>query len=148
MVPPLRERKEDIPLLVNHFLQIYSKKNNKNIKGISKKAIEILLKYDWPGNVRELENVIERAVVLAKNNVYIDTPNLPPELLEATDKKTGVSVDERTITIPIGKIPLKEIERIVMEETLKQSKGNKNIASKILGISARTLYRKFNGQKD
>ncbi len=141
-IPPLRERKEDIPLLAHHFLNIYSKKNNRTITGITKESITILQKYNWPGNVRELENTIERAVILTKEK-EITPSDLPPDLLINFDNTENVTIANKTLSIPLGKITLKDIEKIVMEETLKQSGGNKNIASKILGVSARTLYRKM-----
>ncbi len=141
-IPPLRERKEDIPLLAHHFLDLYSKKNNRKIKGITKDTMNILLEHHWPGNVRELENTIERAVILTKETEIIPS-DLPDDLLANLDITENISRANKTLTIPVGKIPLKDIEKMVMEETLKQSGGNKNIASKILGISARTLYRKM-----
>jgi len=141
-IPPLRDRKEDIPLLAHHFLDIYSKKNNRPITGITKEAMAILQEHSWPGNVRELENSIERAVILTKEN-EITPSDLPSDLLINIDKTENITIANKTLSIPLGKIPLKDIEKMVMEETLKQSGGNKNIASKILGVSARTLYRKM-----
>ncbi len=141
-IPPLRERKEDIPLLANHFLQIYSTKNDKKIDGISKEALDILLKYHWQGNVRELENTIERAVVLTRES-FISPADIPDEIVRTVEENRTTPIEERVLNIPIGKIPLREIERMVLEETLKQSKGDKNIASKLLGISTRTIYRRI-----
>ena len=141
-IPPLRDRKEDIPLLAHHFLDVYSKKNNRAITGITKDTMSILQEHNWPGNVRELENTIERAVILTKETT-ITPPDLPPDLLINLDKTENITIANKTLSIPLGKIPLKDIEKMVMEETLKQSGGNKNIASKILGVSARTLYRKM-----
>ena len=140
-IPPLRERKEDIPLLANFFLRKYTAKNDKKIEAISAEAMDILMKYRWPGNVRELENTIERAVVLTRDAVI--SPSDLPEVISSVKDSEAISTCERMLNIPIGKLPLKEIEKMVMEETLKQSKGNKNIASKILGISTRTLYRRM-----
>lgn len=141
-IPPLRERKEDIPLLAHHFLERYSSKNSRGIRGITKGTMELLMDYRWPGNVRELENTIERAVILTRESEIIPS-DLPADILANLDRTNDVTVANKTITIPVGKIPLKDIEKMVMEETLKQSGGNKNIASKILGISSRTLYRKM-----
>jgi two-component system response regulator HydG len=140
-IPPLRERKEDIPLLANFFLRKYTAKNDKKIEAVSAEAMDILMKYRWPGNVRELENIIERAVVLTRDVVI--SPSDLPEVISSIKDSDAISTRERMLNIPIGKLPLKEIEKMVMEETLKQSKGNKNIASKILGISTRTLYRRM-----
>jgi len=141
-IPPLRERREDIPLLANYFLHRYAAKNGKDITGISKEAMDILIRYHWPGNVRELENTMERAVVLSRGTA-ITPSDFPEDLRQAADEHQEVAIEQRMLNIPIGKLPLKDIERLVMEETLRQSKGNKNIASKILGISTRTLYRKI-----
>jgi len=141
-IPPLRERKEDIPLLANFFLRMYSTKNSKEIEGIAEETMNMLLKYNWPGNVRELENTIERAVVLTRDKVIAPT-TLPDDIINVVKDTEHLPTGERVLNIPIGKIPLKDIERMIMEETLKQSKGNKNIASKILGVSTRTLYRKM-----
>jgi two-component system response regulator HydG len=141
-IPPLRERKEDIPLLANFFLRLYGTKNSKEVAGIAEETMNMLLKYNWPGNVRELENTIERAVVLTRDKVIAPT-TLPDDIINSVKDTEHLPTGERVLNIPIGKIPLKDIEKMIMEETLKQSKGNKNIASKILGVSTRTLYRKM-----
>jgi two-component system response regulator HydG len=141
-IPPLRERREDIPLLADHFLRIYSSKNNKPLEAISKDALDILMHYRWPGNVRELENALERAVVLTRT-AMITPADMPEDISKAVRQNQELVSGDRVLNIPIGKVPLKDIERLVMEETLKQSKGNKNVASKILGISTRTLYRRM-----
>jgi two-component system response regulator HydG len=145
-LPALRERKDDIPLLANYFLRMYCAKNGRTLDGIAKEAMEILMKYPWPGNVRELENTIERAVVLTRESC-ITPADLPEDILSVSKNAEDVSSGLRVLNIPIGRIPLKDIEKIVMEETLKQSRGNKNIASKILGISTRTLYRKMDAEE-
>ncbi len=134
-LPPLRERKEDIPALVQYFLTRFARKNNKDIKGIEAKAMDVLLGYEWPGNVRELENVIERCVVLDRDSV-IATDDLPSELVKDETRK----VDH--VTIKLG-TPLEEVEKILMEEALRYTKGDKNLAAKLLGVSTRTLYRKL-----
>src|SRR3972149_7727217 len=132
-IPPLRDRKEDIPLLVSHFVELYSKKNNKEIRGISRDAMEFLIDYSWPGNVRELENAIERAVVLTRDN-SISLKDLP----ETIHKE---KIDEGKLTIPLG-ATLKEIEKEVIMETLRRTKGDKEAAAKLLGIATSTIYRK------
>jgi len=134
-LPPLRERKEDIPALVQYFLTRFARKNNKDIKGIETKAMDALLGYEWPGNVRELENVIERCVVLDRDLV-IATDDLPSELVKDETRK----IDH--VTIKLG-TPLEEVEKILMEEALRYTKGDKNLAAKLLGVSTRTLYRKL-----
>ncbi|MCD6281346.1 MAG: sigma-54-dependent Fis family transcriptional regulator [Deltaproteobacteria bacterium] len=134
-LPPLRERKEDIPALVQYFLTRFARKNNKDIKGIETKAMDALLGYEWPGNVRELENVIERCVVLDRDLV-IATDDLPSDLVKDETRK----IDH--VTIKLG-TPLEEVEKILMEEALRYTKGDKNLAAKLLGVSTRTLYRKL-----
>jgi two-component system response regulator HydG len=141
-LPGLKERKEDIPALVTHFLSRYAMKNGKNISGIETKALHILLAYDWPGNVRELENVIERCVVLDRDGIIGDD-DLPKVIAEGV-----VAAHTRELlTFQVG-TPLEEVERLLMEETLKYTKGDKAMASKLLGISTRTLYRKIDRKED
>lgn len=139
-LPCLKERREDIPSLVQHFINRFSHKNAKAIKGIESKAMEILLSYEWPGNVRELENVIERSVVLDKDCV-IGADDLPSAI------ENGCLPSSDSVTIPLG-TPMEEVERILMEETLKRTKGDKGLASKLLGISTRTLYRKMDRKEE
>ena len=139
-LPCLKERREDIPSLVQHFINRFSHKNAKAIKGIESKAMEILLSYEWPGNVRELENVIERSVVLDKDCV-IGADDLPSAI------EHGCLPSSDSVTIPLG-TPMEEVERILMEETLKRTKGDKGLASKLLGISTRTLYRKMDRKEE
>lgn len=137
-LPPLRERPEDIPLLAQHFLRIYSAKNKKEFEGLSREAMEVLAHYSWPGNVRELENTIERAVVLSRKKLI--TPTDLPEQVNQGQKLTEF------IMVPIG-MPLEEVKNRVIEETLKTTKGDKTLAAKILGITSRTIYRKV-GKKE
>ncbi|MDT8273110.1 MAG: sigma-54 dependent transcriptional regulator [Desulfomonilia bacterium] len=140
VLPRLKERKEDIPTLVQHFINRFSTKNGKAIDGIASKTMEILLNYTWPGNVRELENVMERCVVMDKDGI-IGPDDLPGELILTEN----ASLD--SVTIPLG-TPLDEVEHILMEETLKRTKGDKLLASKLLGISTRTLYRKMDKKEE
>src|SRR3989304_9834705 len=132
-LPPLRDRPEDIPLLAQHFLKIYSSKNKKEFEGFSREALEVLAHYSWPGNVRELENTIERAVVLTRKKIIAPT-DLPEHINQ------GQKITE-FIRVPIG-MPLEEVKNKVIEETLKTTKGDKTLAAKILGITSRTIYRK------
>jgi two-component system response regulator HydG len=134
-IPPLRDRREDIPLLISHFLKIYQEKNNKKIDGISEEAQDIMTDYHWPGNVREIKNVIERAVVLTQDRV-ITQKDLPGSI-------SSNKVEDRKFSIPFG-TPLREIERKIIVETLKRSKGDKEVTAKLLGITPRTIYRKMN----
>jgi two-component system response regulator HydG len=134
-VPPLRERREDIPLLAQHFLRIYAAKNNRRLDGLTDNALKQLEAYAWPGNVRELENVIERGVVLARGN-QMDVGDLPPEIAGATPLPEGV------ISVRIG-TPLAEIEQRMLDATLAATGGNKTLAAKLLGIDVRTVARKL-----
>ncbi len=131
-LPPLRERKEDIPLLADFFLQKYAQKNKRQLSGISRGAMDSLTGYAWPGNVRELENTLERAVVLARGDT-IEVDDLPSSFL--LQPPAGDA-----ITLPMG-IPLAEMERRVLDHTLAVTKGNKKLAAHLLGISLRTVYR-------
>ncbi len=135
-VPPLRERKTDIPLLAEFFIKRYSKKNKKILKGISHRAADLLQRFHWPGNVRELENVIERAVILTRRNI-ISVDNLP-ESLKKQDQTE--SFDEGHF-IP-GK-SLKEVEKEMILATLEHTDQNRTHAAAILGISRRTLQIKL-----
>lgn len=138
-IPPLRERKEDIPLLVSHFLKIYQEKNNKVVDGISEEVLDILTNYSWPGNVRELKNVIERAVVLTQKRI-ISQEDLPENIFKNRS-------EDRKLTIPFG-MPLREIEKKIIIETLRRTKGDKEITANLLGITPRTIYRKMNSLEE
>jgi two-component system response regulator HydG len=137
-VPPLRDRRDDISLLGQHFVQVYAEKNGKTISGCSPTAIERMTEYGWPGNVRELENAIERAVVLTRSTV-IDEDALPREVRDAS--ATGGSASS-ALTFPIG-MPLAEIEMRVIHETLRHTRGDKRLTAKLLGIATRTIYRRL-----
>lgn len=139
-LPPLRERKEDIPLLVNHFINKYNKNFNKNVKGIDSKALKMLENYDYKGNVRELENIIERAVALTNHNT-ISCSDLSKKVLN-----TQNFPEHDIIPIYIGE-DLKTIEKKVILETLKKNKNNKRKTAKILGITERTLRNKLKEYK-
>jgi two-component system response regulator HydG len=134
-IPPLRSRKEDIPLLVQHFVKTYAGKNKKAVTGFDEKGMQWLSKYSWPGNVRELENMVERAVVLSKGNLL--TQQDLPESVHEIPKTEG-----DRIPIPIG-MPLEEVEKLLIKETLKRSGGDKTLAAKLLGVAPRTIYRKL-----
>lgn len=148
-LPPLREREGDIPLLGHHFLEIFKRKNSKAVEGFTQEALDVMLRYSWPRNVRQLENAVERAVVLTKGPMIIPE-DLPPEILKAVEVPVvggeAALMDEKTISISLG-TPLETVEKRVIEETLKYSRGDKNVASKILGISSRTIYRKIEEEK-
>ena len=133
-VPPLRERLEDIPLLVNHFLVGLTKRHDKAIKGVDASAMRILTAYAWPGNVRELRNCVEEMVVLAKKDVLTEE-DVPASL--ATFDSSG-----HAFTVQAG-VPLSDIERQAILHTLNLVSGNKRKAAELLGIGAATLYRKM-----
>lgn len=135
-IPPLRDRKEDLPLLIEHFIVIYAKENNKKIKGMSKEAMDTLIRYNWPGNVRELENIIERAVILDTDN-NIDTDDLP-EMLNGT----ATAVKDQIIPTSL-KDMLKEPEKVHILKVLEEVGWNKKTAAKKLGLNRTTLYNKL-----
>jgi two-component system response regulator HydG len=139
-VPPLREKREDIRLLAQHFLRVYAAKNNRHLEGFTDDAIRRLEGYAWPGNVRELENVIERGVVLARGSL-MDVTDLPEEIAGATPLPEGV------LTVRIG-TPLSEIEARLLDATLQVTGGNKTLAAKLLGIDVRTVSRKLERRDD
>jgi transcriptional regulator with PAS, ATPase and Fis domain len=133
-LPPLRERKEDIPLLVEHFLQKYNKKAKKNITDISPQAMKALADYDWPGNIRELENTIERAVVLSKGN-GIDIEDIMYH---------GISAASSLFSFADGKFkPLEDVEKEYIKAVLRDHHGNRSRAAKTLGIDRKTLWAKI-----
>jgi two-component system response regulator HydG len=134
--PPLRARREDIALLVDHFLGLYCAKNGRPRLHPTRGALERLMDYSWPGNVRELENVIERAVVLSRNET-LNEADLP-------DHIAAVASAAAPLTFEIG-TTLDEIELRVIRETLRHTKGDKSLAAQLLGISTRTIYRKLDG---
>jgi len=132
-LPPLRERIEDIPLLATHFLEIYKKRSNKNITGITKKALEWLRRFEWPGNVRELENAMERAAIIAQGRM-ITVDDLPHAVRGAEGSKT--------IEVEVG-ATIEEAEKRMILQTLAYTRGDRSRAAQILGIGRKTLYRKL-----
>jgi len=134
-VPPLRARREDIPLLVDHFLGVYCAKNNRGRLEAPREVIARLLDYSFPGNVRELENVIERAAVLCRAE-KLSVEDLPESIRESP------AAAPETITFSVG-TPLDEVERRLIRETLRYAHGDKSVAAQLLGISTRTIYRKL-----
>lgn len=135
-LPPLRERKEDIPALAHHFFVAYRDKNQKGLKDISNKTMDLLIRYDWPGNIRELENCLERAVIMARGEV-IAPADLPSHLQALSSGKEGQAFD-----LPTG-ISLQEVERALILKTLEDTGGNRSRAAEILGINRRTLQNKL-----
>ncbi|MDD4273708.1 MAG: sigma-54 dependent transcriptional regulator [Desulfobacter postgatei] len=136
-VPPLRDRADDIPLLAQKFLNKYAKENKKDIKGFTPMAMDALVKYSWPGNVRELENIIERAIILCLGQ-YICEKDLPSNVLKDYEPENLVRQQ-----LTVGGKTLDEIESIALIETLRQTKGNKTEAARILNITRTTLNNKL-----
>ena len=134
-IPPLRERREDIPLLAKHFLEKHTKRNCKSISGISTATLRLLLQYNWPGNVRELENAIERAVLLETTDV-LQVNNLPPQLSPIVDSGKGGAA-------PASVLPLAEVERQALVNALEASDNNVTEAARALGLGRATMYRKL-----
>jgi two-component system response regulator HydG len=133
--PPLRGRREDVPLLVDHFVGLYCKKNARARLTIPPEVLGRLVDYPWPGNVRELENVIERAAVLCRGE-SVGLEDLPEAIARASAPAPSA------LTFPIG-TPLEEVELRMIKETLKHAHGDKPLAAQLLGISTRTIYRKL-----
>lgn len=133
-IPTLHERKEDIPELATHFIAKYNAENEKNIQGLTEKALDILMKYNWPGNIRELENYIERAIVICQED-WISEKHLPLDILanETTSGRGGIEVGTT----------VREMEKQLILKTLEAHDGNRTSAADILGISARTLRNKL-----
>jgi len=132
-LPPLRERKEDIPLLVNYFLRKFSQLNYKNVNKVSSQVLNLLIQYDWPGNVRELENVIERAIVLSEKDIILPE-HLPLRLRQS--KKDNSSPLQESFT-------LDKTEKKIIMETLRLTNWNQSRAAEKLGIHRNTLRRKI-----
>ena len=132
-VPPLRERKDDIPLLISAFLDEFNRENGKQIAGLSQAAKSAIFKYDWPGNIRELRNCMESAVVMASGS-EIALEDLPPSVSKASRSEA--------ISVPMG-ITLEEAEKLIIEENLAANKGNKSKTADVLGIGRKTLHRKL-----
>ncbi|MBN2310365.1 MAG: sigma-54-dependent Fis family transcriptional regulator [Candidatus Hydrogenedentes bacterium] len=135
-VPTLRDRREDIPLLANHFIGEACAENGKSVAGITRNAMDLLMRYEWPGNVRELRNIVEGMVIMAREGRALDAGDVPQHVR----KSTAPEVSE--IRILTG-TPMSEVERIVIEETMKVCDYNKERCAKTLGIGLRTLYRKL-----
>ncbi|HZN65494.1 MAG TPA: sigma-54 dependent transcriptional regulator [Tepidisphaeraceae bacterium] len=135
-IPPLRERREDIPLLIHYFTQQAAEKYGKKVDGLEPEAQQVLMSYSWPGNVRELKNVIEQMVVLSPGP-RLGTASLPPEIRPA-----GGDVPLGGMNNLVG-IPIVQAEKELIRNTLKLVNGNREQAARILGIGERTLYRKI-----
>ena len=135
-LPPLKDRKEDILLLVEHFIEKFSKENDRVIKGLDDAVMKHLYEYDWPGNVRELENAMERAVVVCKD------PTIQMKHLYFSHDIEGAKKDKSGVPLPSG-IKLKELEKRFIMQTLHEQNENRTWTAEKLGISVRTLRNKL-----
>jgi two-component system response regulator HydG len=131
-IPPLRERREDIPLLAEHFLRIYSEKNKRAIRGFDEGVMQAFMQHSWPGNVREIENIVERMVIMSKGDT-IALDGLPPAL--AGQQQEGKRTPSPT--------SLKDMERDTIVKTLEKTGGNRTKTAAILGITRKTLQNKI-----
>ncbi len=147
VLPGLRERREDIVPLVDHFRKLFSRRHHKQVKGISTAVSRALFAYDWPGNVRQLRNAVETMVVLDSDGV-LDIDDLPPEMSEPAESAASTSSLPQlgSLSELVGQ-PMEAYERFAIEETLKLTNGNRDEAARILDIGARTLYRKLDRYK-
>jgi two-component system response regulator HydG len=137
-IPPLRERRDDIPLLAQHFLGKFAEKNRKDVKGFTPQAMDLLLKYEWPGNVRELENAVERAVILRTGD-HVTEKQLPMTITRALENETPAPSQ----LDPSRTRPLEEIEKDAILAALEATGGNKSEAARRLGITRKTLHKKL-----
>ena len=137
-IPLLQKRREDIPLLAQHFLEMFVAKNNKDIKGFTPKAMDGLLRYDWPGNVRELMNAVERGVVLA-NSEYLGSEVFP---VIPSDQQGASEVCISFEDTPAG-VTLDQVEKAAILRTLEGANGNKSETARRLGITRKTLHKKL-----
>lgn len=152
-LPPLRDRPEDINLLIFHFLESYKEKSKRFVSGVSKEAMRALVNYSWPGNVRELENAIERAVIIASGR-QIELDDLPDAIRRSASEAFAFARQERAAAAGEGRafgievdLPaaMDEVEKQVIEATLDYTDGDKSRAAKLLNIGRKTLYRKLEG---
>jgi two-component system response regulator HydG len=139
-LPRLSERREDIPLLIEHFIQMHSARHHKKIKSMTMAARRRLMAHSWPGNVRQLKNAIESMVVVDYDEV-LDVDDLPPELSNLSESAPAPS-GSNGLNDLVGR-PLSELEGLFIGETLKATAGNREEAAEMLGIGERTLYRKI-----
>jgi two-component system response regulator HydG len=140
-MPPLRERPEDVPLLAAAFLRRLADANGRRVRGFTPAAMAALEAAPWPGNVRELLHAVERAVILARGEL-VDVGDLPEGLRRPPSGHPAAAGSPAALSVPLG-TPMEEVERLVIRETLRQTRGDKTLAAQILGIAPRTIYRKL-----
>jgi two-component system response regulator HydG len=139
-IPALRDRSEDIALLLEHFVGIHGERAGKTVEGVDSDAIEMLLRYPWPGNVRELESAVQRMVIGARPGARLNHQDVPSEIRE----HAGVTLDHVQIR---SSSSMQEVERLMIEDTLRACNYDKKACAEVLGIGLRTLYRKLNEYK-
>ena len=151
-MPPLRDRREDVPLLATAFLKEFARENNKEFKPLAQNALEAVRNYSWPGNVRELRTAMEHGVVMS-NSARIELSHLPPQLhaqqllplpvSTAQEQAADNAPSTQNGLVPAGVLNLSLLERNAIQQALAQSNGNRTAAARLLGISRRTLQRKL-----
>jgi len=141
-MPPLRERKEDIPLLCQHFIEKFGREQNKRVKKITPETMEVLMSYDYPGNIRQLANFIEHAMIIS-NGYTIDIKDLPGTVKGTLHYEEQKEIYETNFRKRLSKMSIKEIERIAIEATLEKNAGKREPTAKDLGISIRSLHNKI-----
>ena len=141
ILPPLRERKEDIPILVNTFIEKLNQLHNKQIFGINPKAMDLLVKYHWPGNIRELENVLERAFILESSDI-LEPSNFPSEfeIIDNIESDTTMVDSKRTLK-EIRSIEINRVEKTYLRMLLSEYKGRIDPTAKAANISTRQLHK-------
>ncbi len=143
--PPLRERKDDITLIIQHFITILAKKTQKNILGFTPQAMRLMVSYPWPGNIRELRNAVEYAFVLAKGK-SIGVEHLPDKLVTGNAHGGNVGSLDTLRPAPLsmtGVIPVKQSEKAALVDALQQADGNQTLAADILGVSRVTVWKRM-----
>jgi DNA-binding NtrC family response regulator len=139
MLPPLRDRRRDVILLINHFIEKFNKKFNKSVKGFNKKSLKYMYDYEWPGNIRELENTVERCMVLNDND-YIDEQVLPPQILN-TNGSSNIRLSGPLFSEDSPVIPFEKLKEEAIKHALKVTNGNIVEAAKKLNVGRATIYR-------
>ena len=134
-LPPLKDRREDVPLLVHHFIEKFNAETGKHVQGLTPGALSVLQGYAWPGNIRELRNTVERAMILADGDV-LGEEHLPPDMAHAR-------AETAVLRVPLG-LELDQVEREYILASLQRNGGNKARTAGALGISEKTLYNKLN----
>jgi transcriptional regulator with PAS, ATPase and Fis domain len=141
-VPPLKERPEDIPPLVDYYVKKYARQYEKTIREIGSEIMDVLVRYPWPGNVRELKNCLTRLVILSKNG-KLSPGDLPETILDVLPDRKEDKKQSMILNIPPEGVTLKDMEEALIRITLERCKGNKSLSAQHLGISRKSLYEKM-----